>query len=176
MNEITYSVEIADMKAFQRHHRRTSPVIRRLRIFLLLLFVGLGLQSTIQLESGSIGYRILYFFVELGLFALLAAIISFVTNRIAQFRTFRDGERHGVLGEHTITITPETLHERTAVNDSKAFWRGIFRIDATSQHIFIFTQPGAAHVIPRRAFTSPAVAEDFLATARTYHETARQNA
>jgi len=175
MNEITYRVEIADMKAFQRHHRRTSAANRRLRIFLLLLILGLDLDATLRQESGSVGYRVLYFFVLLGIYGLLFAIVSFVVNGIAQFRAYRGAENRGILGEHTITLTPEALHERTAVNDSKALWRGLFRVDGTLEHIFIFTQPNSAYVIPRRAFPSPADSEQFLATARTYYEAARQS-
>ena len=176
MNEITYCVEIADMKAFQRHHRRTSAVHRRLRIFLVLLFVGFGLDSTLRQANTSVGYRVLYFLVILGIYALVFAVISGVVHWIAQFRAYRGAENGGVLGEHTITLTPEALHERTAVNDSKALWRGLFRVDETLEHIFIYTQPNAAYVIPRRAFPSPADAEQFLATARAYHEAARRDA
>ena len=61
---------------------------------------------------------------------------------------------------------------RTVVNDSKASWSGIFRIDATPAYFFIFTQPNAAHVIPRRAFPTTEAAERFLSTARAYHEAA----
>ena len=99
-----------------------------------------------------------------------------VINWIANFRIYRDGERHGILGEHTATLTPEFVQERTPVNDTKAAWRGIFRIGATSQHLFIYTQPGAALVIPRAAFPSPEDSERFLVTARTYYNISQKNA
>jgi YcxB-like protein len=169
MNEVTYNVEIADMKAFQRHHSRVSPQVRRLRIFLLLIFCALSLDSAIRHQTGSVGFRIVYFFALLGLMLVIGAALTFVANWIAQFRAYHNTDRNGVLGEHTITLTPEALHERTSVNDSKASWSGIFRIDATSTHLFIFTQPNAAHVIPRRAFPTTEAAEQFLSTARTYH-------
>ena len=96
MNEITYCVEIADMKAFQRHHRRTSAVHRRLRIFLVLLFVGFGLDSTLRQANTSVGYRVLYFLVILGIYALVFAVISGVVHWIAQFRAYRGAENGGV--------------------------------------------------------------------------------
>jgi hypothetical protein len=108
----------------------------------------------------------------LGFMVAIVAALTFVGNWIVQFRAYRNTDRNGVLGEHTITLTPEALHERTAVNDSKASWRGIYRIDATPTHLFIFTQPNAAHVIPRRAFPTTNAAEHFLSMARGYHEAA----
>ncbi len=172
MDEVTYNVEVADMKAFQRHHRRISPQVRRLRIFLVLLFCALSFHSTLSYETESTGGRVLYFFVMLGLMAANAAALTFVANWFIEYRAYHNTDRNGVLGEHTVALAPEALHERTAVNDSKASWSGIFRIDATRTHLFIFTQPNAAHVIPRRAFPTAEAAEQFLSTARAYHSAA----
>ena len=176
MNEITYTVEIADMKAFQRHYRRVSPTMRRLRLFMLLLFSGLSLDAAIRKDSGSMGLRITYFFVMLALFLIVFRVLISLLTWFTQWRAHRDGDRHGVLGPHIITLTPEALHERTAVNDSNAVWRSIFRVDGTPKHIFIFTQPNAAHVIPRRAFATPADADVFLTTAKSYYDAAQRGA
>ena len=176
MNEITYNVEIADMKAFQRHHRRVSPTLRRLRLFVLILFSAVSLDSALRHENGSIGFRITYFLILLVMFLVAFGVITYVANWFAQLRAYRDGERHGILGQHTIALTPETLHERTAVNDSKAAWRSLFRIDATPDHIFIFTQPNSAYVIPRRAFPTPSDADAFLTSARDYYAAAPRSA
>jgi hypothetical protein len=171
MNEVTYHVEVADMQAFQRHHRRISPQVRRVRIFLWLFFCAFSLHSAIRNQT-SFGRGVIYFFVMLAMLAAVIAAINFVTNWIARFRADHTTERNGVLGEHTITLAAEGLHERTAVNDSKASWRGIFRVDATPTHLFIFTQPNAAFVIPRRAFPTTEAAEQFFSTARAYHQAA----
>lgn len=171
MNEVTYHVDVADMQAFQRHHRRISPEMRRMRIFLWLIFSAISLHSAIRHQT-SIGPRMFHFFVLLALLAAMMAAINFVANWITRFRADRHTDRNGVLGEHRITLSPETLFERTTVNNSKTKWSGIFRVDATPKHIFIFTQPNAAHVIPRRAFPTAEAAEQFFSTARAYHETA----
>ena len=164
------------MKAFQRHHRSISPVVRRVRIFLLIFFVALSLDAAVRHDAESLAFRVIYFFVMLGIMILATTVLRFAANWIAQFRAYRDGDRHGVLGAHTVTLTPDALHERTAVNEFKASWRGIFRIDATPSHLFIYVQPNAACVIPRRAFQTPADAEAFLSTAMSHYEAARQNA
>jgi hypothetical protein len=172
MNEVTYNLEVADMKAFQRYHRTISPQVRRVRIFVLVILCASSLDSALRHQAGSVGFRIVYFFVMLGLMLVIVAAITLVANWIVQFRAYDNTDRHGVLGEHTIALTAEALHERTAVNESKASWSGIFRIDATPTHLFIYTQPNAALVIPRRAFPTAEAAEQFLSTARTYHDAA----
>lgn len=171
MNEITFNIEVSDMKAFQRHHRRVSKYFRRLRIVLLLFMCGLSLDAAIRTE-GAEGFRVLFFFIMLGIMLTVYLALWFIFQWLLQFRAWKDGARHGILGEHTITLTPEALRERTAVNDATAAWRGICRIDATASHLFIYLQPEMAHVIPRRAFPTPAAAEEFLATAQAYHAAA----
>src|SRR5262249_36003484 len=147
---------------------RVSPTYRRARLFVLILFSAISLEAAVHHESYSLGLRILYFFVLLAIYFG----IYLVTVSLAEWFTHRSrgGERQGVLGEHAITLTPEALQERTPVNDSKFAWRGLFRIDSTPEHIFIFVQPNAAHIIPRRAFATPAEADAFLATARSYYD------
>lgn len=121
-------------------------------------------------------HRSIQFLVTLAIISIVYLGVGAIANWLINWRSFRDGERHGVLGEHTITLPPETLQERTAVNDSKTVWRSLYRIDSTADHLFIFTQPNTAHVIPRRAFPTPASAEAFLATAQRYFEAARAQA
>ncbi|RYD34276.1 MAG: YcxB family protein, partial [Verrucomicrobiaceae bacterium] len=48
---------------------------------------------------------------------------------------------NGILCEHTVTIDPEGLAEVTPVNESRHYWRGVHRVDSTSEHIFIYIQP-----------------------------------
>ena len=86
MNEITYNVEIADMKAFQRHHRRVSPTLRRLRLFVLILFSAVSLDSALRHENGSIGFRITYFFILLVMF-----LVAFVFIRLMGTNLNDDG-------------------------------------------------------------------------------------
>jgi YcxB-like protein len=173
MNEVTYCVQSADMKAFMRHNRRISPEMRRARIITLLLCVGLSAFSATGYNTESMARRVVYFFCMMVVFFVLMTAIAAGVNWLVRLGAFKRGDRHGVFGEHTVTLTPEALHERTKVNDSKAAWAGIYRIDDSRDHIFIFTQPNAAHVIPRRAFPTPSDADQFVQTARSYFDAAR---
>jgi hypothetical protein len=171
MNEITFNIEVSDMKAFQRYHRWHSKSYRRMWIALLVLFFGISLNEAIRAEWAE-GSRVLLFFVMWGIMLMIFSVYWLIWLVLVQFRTWKDGARHGILGEHTITLTPEALRERTAVNEGTAAWKGIYRIDANASYLFIYLQPEMAHVIPRRAFPTPEAAEEFLATARAYYAAA----
>jgi hypothetical protein len=172
--QISYNVQIDDMKAFQQYHFRTSPLRWYMQILYLVFIVIISVAVTALIARDStispIGTFVSMF---LFLFGLLS-IFSRKVNKIALSRAYGDDDRHGVLGEHIITLTQEALSEHTTVNDSKSGWRGVHHIAETAEHIFIYTQPGMAHVIPRRCFPNPADAELFLKTARTYHEAAQK--
>jgi hypothetical protein len=173
MDTVTFRVEVADLKAFQRRVSRTSPAVRRMRIFIGGMFLVLSFLQTSRRDYEGWGEWLIHFIAVFALMAGVGSLLIFGINRLAEIGAFRGAERHGVLGEHTITLTPEGLHEQTAVNESKTAWRGIHRIDATKDHLFIFLQPAMAHVIPRRAFPTPADADAFLAKARDYFAAAQ---
>ena len=174
VNEITYQIEAADLKAVSRYVSRNSPQMKRLIVFGALLFAGLSLNFALR-EKGGIGLKALFFTVMFGVHVLVASVIGLIFYFLVHFRTDR-GRQPGLLGRHTITLTPDGLREQTDVNDQRALWQGIQRIEANGDYIFIYMQPNAAHVIPRRAFPSPEEAEQFLAAARAYHAAAKPSA
>jgi hypothetical protein len=83
------------------------------------------------------------------------------------------GRNRGVLGHHHLSLTEEGLREITDVGESFKQWSGIEKVDAIADHILIFTQVTAAHVVPRRAFSDAHAAEAFLAEARRLWDSAK---
>jgi Mn2+/Fe2+ NRAMP family transporter len=78
----------------------------------------------------------------------------------------------GLLGEHTITIAPEGLREKTVVNESSHSWEGIHAIVDDKQHIYVFIDTHMAHIIPKRAFSGENEAQVFLDMAMQYWKAA----
>ena len=79
----------------------------------------------------------------------------------------------------TAVLTPAgTVVRDEEGSETRMGWAAVPRIEATAAHIFLFQviekgRVTAAHVIPRRAFASPAAAEAFLDAARRWHAAAR---
>ena len=74
----------------------------------------------------------------------------------------------GILGEHTIEISPEGLFEMTSVNESKHYWCGIRNVYSTDSYIFVFINKSVAHIIPKRAFKSNEESQNFLSLLNNY--------
>ena len=175
MQEISYEIEVADLLALNVRVVRAMTLTRVVVLFLLLVAIGVDLNAAVHLP-GNAGYKTLNFFYflayHLGILGLLALAFALLFPVTVWF-IYR-GPQPGVLGSHTVTLSPEALRERTDVTESQVSWQGVQRIDVTSKHIFIFLQPAAACVIPRRAFPSVADAEQFIATARAFWEATKK--
>src|SRR5690606_25063181 len=79
---------------------------------------------------------------------------------------------NGVLGEHTITLSPEGVLERTAVNEGLHKWSGIHAIVDDKEHLYLMIGEQMSHIIPKRAFASESEALAFADAAKAYRSTA----
>jgi len=73
----------------------------------------------------------------------------------------------GVLGHHSITLTPDGITETTAVNNTSYSWLAISKIFESKEFIFLQVTPGMVHMIPKRAFSDPQLSSEFLESARS---------
>lgn len=70
-------------------------------------------------------------------------------------------KHQGVVGEHTIKLTPEGLEESTLLNSGVHKWAGIHRVESNPRYLLIYVNESMAHIIPKRAFPSVAETERF---------------
>lgn len=87
---------------------------------------------------------------------LIVMMIPLVTGAMVALMNTR-----GVTGEHIIRLSEEGFTESTEFNTSLHRWSGILRVDATKKYLLVFVGDFQAHVIPKRAFPSPAAAQYF---------------
>lgn len=126
----------------------------------------------VEMASDILQVRIVAFLILFGGAWLVMAVFSRLILWLVMAVRPNHSGLSGILCEHTVTIDPEGLAEVTPVNESRHYWRGVHRVDSTSEHIFIYIQPSMAHVIPRRAFAFPEQADLFFQTAAGYHQAA----
>lgn len=144
--------------------------------FLLFLMVGLGLLG-IALGRGrpesAIGV-----FTTLEGGALMCLILSWWIRR--RLRKQTRGRR--TLPISTVVLGPAGMVARDENGrETRLAWSAVSKVDATARHLLLFDvfvphRVMSAHLIPRRAFTTRAAAEEFLAMARHWHAAARASA
>ena len=69
-------------------------------------------------------------------------------------------------------LSDDGVVEKTAFNESKNLWPGIFKVTETADYIFIFITLHAAHIIPKRAFPDSESAARFVQAAAAWHAAA----
>ena len=169
MNQVTFELTPADLKAFARHNRSVSATYRRLRLLRIVIVLVVCGHLTLTSDITDLrGRCVLFLLMALPMWIGIAGM-SIIVDLWTQHRQFGGPGLESVLCEHTITLSEHGLRETTALNDTTASWAGIYRVDSTADHIFIYIQPDMAHSIPKRVFDSAQCAEDFLDKAKQFH-------
>jgi hypothetical protein len=170
--EVHYSLTADDLFAFQWRAAYESADRRRasrkvhftlfLTLLLIALLPGIGADGFVVARVNVLFVAVVFPVVS-GLYWWLER--SHMRRAIAAL-VRREQPDKGQLGSHRVVLTDEGVVEATAVSESKTSWAGIDRVEQNGDYIFIYTAPGMAHVIPKRAFTG-GLAEQFYQLART---------
>lgn len=83
-----------------------------------------------------------------------------------------EGQNRGVWGRHQVAISPDGITESGEFGQTSTTWRAVERVAQNGDYAFVYINALAAIIIPRRAFAAPAEFEEFVRTARGYHEKA----
>ena len=132
---------------------------------LLMVVVGIIFINLIA-DDGTPRQRVSSAVAAFLFYACIWLIYAFVLNSFA-FRWMSSKSRNsGVLGEHILTLTEESLEERTSVNRSTHFWKGMFAVEENDRYIYFYLTPLQALIIPKRTFTSESDVGPFVEYAR----------
>jgi len=170
--KIVFERTAEDLVRFNEYHWRNSPAMRRMY---RLGFVGApvsGAVSAFLLAKTGLIVATIAFVTAAALYAAAYVWYSSWWLRRGVRMLLAEGHNKGQFGTHEIEISADAVTEQTAHDQSKHSWTVIERVAENAFYIFIYTQPTAAHVIPKVAFPSPAQAAAFLDAAASYHQAA----
>ena len=165
--EVDYEITREDLYAFQWRAAFQSPRGRRARRVAYLLWLIAILLLAIIPAIGPHGIawsQVSLRFIVTSL--AIAYLLQWCLDRWLLRHVIRQmlkDERpdRGQLGRHRLVLDEEGLTETTAVGQSRTRWAGVDRVEQSDDYIYIYTSPAAAHVVPRRAFSSAEAAEAF---------------
>jgi len=169
---VTYTIEARDLRAFRAYARLKTLQGRRTRITTAILFLLIAVLFAMMAAVETFTQRLVYFLLTIGIFYLLSGVLSWIYIRVVEWKMLTPEKQRGLLGEHSITLENDAIIEHTSVDENKRNWEGVFKIIAHNDYIYIFLTPQLAHVIPRRAFSSPDLAESFFQKACELHSKA----
>jgi hypothetical protein len=165
--EVEYEITPDDLFAFQWRAAYRSPIVRRARrkvyIYVFLTLLLFSLLPAIGYDGFVISRaNFLLIAITFPVVALIFWLLDRRQTRRAILELLKEEKPgKGQLGAHKVTLGEAGLVEGTAVGESRTSWAGVDRVEQNQDYIFIYTAPIAAHIIPRRAFSSLQEAESF---------------
>ena len=152
MQRVEYENTFLDLIVFTSVHQFVSPVLQALYCGMALLIFAVEQMGDDSL-SGAIVATMFY---------VLMWAAQFVVNVLYLYSR----KNRSVLTRHVIELRDEGLYEATQFNQSMFFWPGIVKAVRLVGYVAVYVTPHIAHIIPKRAFSSPSDVEEFIQTIR----------
>ncbi len=171
--QVTFGVSVHDIVAhavYQAEHSKAYRRDRAAQEWIIALLLGFFILL------GGITRNVGLVVFSLSLLGVALVVIprshGWAVARMTR-ALIAEGENRGVLGKHTLEITPEAVVDTTQYTSSKVLWSAVEGIDTTEEYAFIHTGAKGGHAIPKRVFSDETDFEQFVATAREYHQIAQ---
>jgi hypothetical protein len=154
---VEYQLTPDDLFAFQWRAAYVAANSRRIRRWsYFYIFLPLLLTALWTVQRGGPAAVWLGLSMLATVFPIVAAL-NWVIHRWLLRRAIRallaqERPEKGRLGRHEIELDGQGIVERTAVGETRTSWSGVHRVEQDNRYIYLYTAPGAAHIIPKRAF------------------------
>ena len=96
-----------------------------------------------------------------GLIVAIPLIVAVIFSLLQTARLLKPSESGFVLGNRTFITSEAGIEVQGQYYNNKWEWSGVTLIDETHHHLFLFVDNNAAHIIPRRIFSSTAEYEEY---------------
>lgn len=149
---LQYRLRFGDYLLFNAAHQLMSlPLQATYLVFAWLIYVAFAE------ESGTLGGFIA---------AVVAYFIMWVFQLAFNVIYLYSSKNRSLLTEHIVEVQEEAFYEETQFNKSFHYWDGIAKVIRRPGFAAVYINALAAHIIPRRAFSSEEEMARFVAMAR----------
>lgn len=173
-HQLTYSITLEDLVAFNRYHVAGSKSVRQSRwlvgVGMLALLIGLLLLVVFFSNEPSDWYYHLIV-VSCAILGVLYALTIGYRRSVDQQarRLYGEGANRGLFSNHHLVIDAQGITDSTVYYQENYYWPGIERMVETIDYVFIYNSAMSAYVIPKREVPPDALAE-FVAAAKVWHQ------
>lgn len=178
---IEYDLEADDVIEFNLFHHQNSPATQRIVRNGIILRVVIWCVLSVGLWQFAVrrGFDLVTGAIFVSPFAALALCSVALhpwqhrrgIRKIVE-RMYREGTNRGLFGRRTIELSPERIVETTEFGETVQNWNAVERIVQDANHVFIYVTAVSAFIVPRRAFLHDWDFDDFVETARRFHQQA----
>lgn len=159
--EVQYVNTLRDLVRFNVYHLPRMGVMQLLMAGLVAMHAWTFVPLVSELPDPPAAKA--FVFISTLIIMLACAVLLQLLFILLSYRPSRN---RAILTEHTLQVTETGLVEKTKFNESTFAWTGIPKVAQNRSYIFVYVQQNMAHIIPKRAFATPAEAEHFFQSAR----------
>jgi hypothetical protein len=177
--QVEYDLGQDDYVALNIHLNNRGSTGRRLTVarwaLLILQAILLIVLFYPQLVGGGIGLWIGLLPI-VGVAGLWLVVVPFVYRQWIRSQVkavMRPG--NAGLGHHWLYLSTSGICDRSEQAESATSWHEIEELAVSRGHLFLYTNPTTAHVVPRRAFANGDAFEEFVAQATELRESAQRH-
>ena len=151
-----YALKRWDLLRTQAHGLSRNRVLIAFLIILSTFTAFLDLREP-EMVARSLAFKVVFVVLFV---AVLVTIISVFTLLVVWLMILFRRNR-GVLGEHTLEVTPSGLVECTEFNETIHRWQGVHKVVRTRQYLYLWVTDSMMHTVPIRSFASEDAARLF---------------
>ena len=167
--ELDYELTRDDLFAFQWYATHKSRTALRLQKRTRVLYIIVGVVLTLLMAPWRHWILLVGFIIATVVYVVISrALIRFMTRRAIDDLLNDEAPNKGLLGRHHLRIDEFGVTESTTVGESRVAWPGVDRIERIDHALLLYITPTAAHVIPRRVFSTPDDEESFFQLVKSY--------
>lgn len=149
---LQYTLRFGDYLLFNAAHQLLSVPLQ----VTYLVFAWLIYSISVE-ESGRLGGLIA---------AAVAYLIMWIFQLVFNVVYLYSSKNKSLLTKHIVEAQEEAFYDETQFNKSFHYWPGIAKVIKRPGFVAIYINVLAAHIIPRRAFSSEEEMTRFVAVAR----------
>src|SRR4051794_12047032 len=150
--EVEYALEIDDAMAFHRYYWRHDPKAKRLLgSWVSTVLLGLLILAMIGYDIIAFGGLSTMGMMWLGVLATLV-LIQLLGPRLAERNVrqlYKGSQGKGELQWRRLTLSAKGLQSVTEHSETHMEWSAIEKIVLTDEHLFLYTSPRQAIIIPK---------------------------
>ena len=145
----TYTLTRWDLQRTAAHALSRNRVLLAFFIIISTLIAVVELRTP-EMAARSLTFKIFFIIVFDAVFVTFNSALTLVV--LGLMILIR--RHHGVLGAHTLEVTPSGLIERTEFNETLHRWQGFHRVVRTRSYLYLWVTDSMMHTVPVRSFES----------------------
>ncbi len=165
-----YDFTLEDALAFNEYHFRRSPAGRRARLRHMFLPPTIWMGLALGFEAFVGGDTNHSFAVALAAVSAMWILTAplFLARQIRRSvqRMYAEGRNRALLGRHVMSVSIEGVTDEGPGTRTQTRWESVERIARSTDHLFIYLNAVAAHVVPARAFPDRGEFDRFVESVR----------